>query len=151
MCGVRLLGALIAWAILAPFWLLAVAALGWGRVVLTRNEIVKALAWTAVGTTVAFPVMWAWLSKVAQINPEPKSSAMLVGALFAASLLPVYSALAACVAFGLRIEAARKRGTPERPTTVRVLAGFVVLASVLVGLVLLGLGGMFAAGPKAMG
>ena len=141
----------IAWAVLSPFWLLTVAALVWGRIVLAREDVLKGLVGTLAASVVAFPVMWAMLSYVAGFNPQPTSSAMAVGGLFAGLLFPIYSALLACVAFGFRIEAARKRGAPARPPVVRVFAGLFLTAIVILGLLALGVGALFAAGPKVFG
>ena len=144
----RLLAALAA---LSPFWLVTVAALAWGRVVLDRKDILKALAWTVAASAAAFPIAWAVLRYFAGFNPQPRSHAGETGLVFASLLLPVYSALIACVAFGFVIEAARKRGTPARPLVVRVIAGLVLTVSVIGGFLALGLGALFAAGPKPFG
>ena len=141
----------ITWAVLSPLWLLTVAALVWGRTVLGKDEVLKGLGWTLAASVAAFPVMWTMLSYIAGFNPQPKSSAMAVGGIFAGLLFPIYSALLACVAFGLRIEAARRRGAPARPLVVRVIAGLVLTVIVILGLLALGVGALFAAGPKVFG
>jgi hypothetical protein len=41
-------GLALGWVVLAPFWLLIVAALIWGRQVLSREEIGRGLRRTAV-------------------------------------------------------------------------------------------------------
>lgn len=46
-------------AALSPFWIVTVAALAWGRVVLAPNDILKALAWTVAASVAAFPIAWA--------------------------------------------------------------------------------------------
>jgi len=141
----------VAWAALAPLWLLTLAALVWGRTVLTKDEVLKGLVWTLVASVVAFPVMWTLLSYCAGFNPRPKASAMVVGGIFASMLLPIYSALLACVAFEFRIQAARRHGAPSRALVARVIAGVVLTVIVILALVGIGVGALFAAGPKVFG
>jgi hypothetical protein len=141
----------LSWAALAPVWVLILAAQVWGRTVLAKDDVVKGLAWTLGTSVAAFPVMWAVLRYFAGFNPAPKSSAMVIGGRFAALLLPIYSALLACVAFEFRIQAARKRGAPARALAVRVVAGIVLTVTVFLALVALGVGALFSAGPKVFG
>jgi hypothetical protein len=141
----------LTWAALAPLWLLTVAALVWGRIYLSRGEVFKGLAWTLGASVTAFPVAWGILGYFAGFNPQPRSSRMEIGGRFAGLLFPLYSAVIACVVFGLRIEAARKNGAPPRPTVVRVICGLVL--AITVGLAMLGLlvGVAFSPGPKVFG
>jgi hypothetical protein len=141
----------VTWVALAPLWLLTLAALVWGRTVLARDEVLKGLVWTLGASVLAFPVIWSMLSYCAGFNPQPKSSAMAVGGLFAGMLFPLYSALLACVAFEFRIHAARRRGAPGRAPVARVIAGGVLTVIVILALVGLGVGALFAAGPRVFG
>jgi len=141
----------VTWAALAPLWLLTLAALLWGRTVLAKNEVLKGLVWTLGASVLTFPVIWTMLSYCGGFNPQPKSSAMAVGGLFAGMLFPIYSALLACVAFEFRIQAARRRGAPARALVVRVLAGLFLVLVIIVGLGVLGVSCFFAAGPRALG
>lgn len=99
----------------------------------------------------AFPVVWGILSYFAGFNPQPTSSQMEVGGVFAGLLFPVYSALLACVVFGFRIEAARRRGAPARPMVVRVIAGLVLTVTIILALMGLMMGVLFSPGPKVFG
>lgn len=142
----------IGWAILAPFWLVTVAALMWGRVVLSREEVRRALART-LGTSVflVFPAAWAVLAYCTTFNPRPTTSPVAAGAFFAALLLPVYSALVACAAFELAVQSAQRRSASRRPLAVRILASLIVTGVAILGVGVLGAGCFFAAGPKALG
>jgi len=141
----------VAWAALAPLWLLTLAALVWGRIKLAKDEVLKGLVWTLCASVAAFPVMWTAFSHCAGFNPQPRSSTMAVGGIFAAMLFPVYSALLACAAFEFRIQAARRRGAPARALVVRVIAGLVLTITVVLALMALGVGALFSAGPKVLG
>lgn len=141
----------ITWAVLSPVWLLTLAAQVWGRTVLTRDDVRKGLLWTLGASAAAFPAVWGTLSYLAGFNPQPRSSQIEVGGRLAGLLLPVYSALLACIAFEFRIQAARERGAPPRALAVRVLAGLVVALTVMLNLLGLLLGMFAATGPKAFG
>lgn len=118
---------------------------------LAKNDVLKGLAWTVGTSVLAFPVMWGALSYCAGFNPQPKSSAMTVGGTFAGLLFPFYSVLLACVAFEFRIQAARKRGAPERVLGVRLIAGMFLVVVLILSLGALTVGCFLAAGPKALG
>ena len=142
----------IAWAVLVPFWLLTVAALVWGRVSLSREDLRSALARTlGASVLLVFPAEWAILAYYARFNPQPTTSPVVIGGLFSILLFPVYSALVACVAFGFAVQSAQRRGAPLRPRAVRILATLIITAVVVLGLGALSAGCFFAAGPKAMG
>jgi hypothetical protein len=139
------------WAVLAPIWLLTLAAVVWGHTVLPKDEVRKGLAWTFGASLVAFPIVWAAFSHLAGSNPQPKFSATVVGGGVAAMLFPVYSALLGCAAFAFRIEAARKRGAPKRPLIIRVVSGLFVTLVTLLALGAFGVGCLMAVGPKPFG
>lgn len=123
----------------------------WGRTHLAKAEVVKGLVSTLGASLVAFPVMWAVFGYCAGFNPQPKSSAMAVGGLFAGLLFPAYSALVAAAAFELRVQAARSRGAPARSLAVRAIAGLFLALVMVLALGALGVGCFLAAGPKALG
>jgi hypothetical protein len=142
----------IAWAVLSPLPLSTVAALVWGRVALSPEEVKRALAWTlGASVLLAFPATWAIFAYCAGFNPQPTTSAVMIGGLFAVLLLPVYSALVACVAFEFAVQSAQSRGALRRSLAVRAVAGLFLAAVVILGLVALGTSCFLAAGPKAMG
>jgi len=145
-------GVAIGWAVLAPLWLLTVVALAWGRIVLSREEIRTALVRT-LGTSLllVFPLAWAMLTYCAQFNPQPTTSAVAVGAFFAALLIPVYSALVACAAFEFAVQSAERRNAARRPLDVRILATVMITAIIMLGVSVLGAACFFAAGPRALG
>jgi hypothetical protein len=148
----RALRMIIACAALSPLWLLTVAALVWGRVALSREEVKRALAWTlGVSVLLAFPAAWGIFTYCAGFNPQPTTSPLEIGGLFAALLLPVYSALVACAAFEFAAQAAQKRGALRRSLLVRSVAGLFIAAVVILGLAALLTACVLSAGPKALG
>ncbi len=118
---------------------------------LAKDEALKGLAWTAGASVAAFPVMWTVFGYCAGFNPQPKSSAMTVGGVFAGLLFPIYSVLLACIAFEFRIQAARKRGAAERALVVRLIAGLFLVLVIIAALGALTVGCFLAAGPRAFG
>jgi hypothetical protein len=148
----RALRLVIAWAVLSPLWLVTVAALVWGRVALSREEVKGALAWTlGVSVLLTFPAAWAIFAYFASFNPQPATSSFVTGGLFAALLLPVYSALVACAAFEFAVQTAQKRCALRRSLLVRSVAGLFIAAVVILGLAALLTACVFSAGPKALG
>ena len=141
----------VGWAVLSPFWLLTVAALVWGRVSLSREEVKRALAQTlATSVWLVFPAAWAILTYCAGFDPQPTTSPVVAGGFLAALLLPVYSALVAWAAFEFAVQAAQRRGALRRPLALRVLASLFVTAVVILAFGLLGAACLLVAG-KAMG
>jgi hypothetical protein len=141
----------VAWAFEVPLWLLTILALKGGRTTLSADETRKGLAWTVGLSLGAFPLMWWLLANAATYNPQPRSSAALVGGTFAGLLFPLYSALLACVAFEPQVQAARRRGAPDKPAATRIMTGLFLGLVVTMGLVALVVGLLLSAGPRALG
>lgn len=138
------------WALMAPVWLIAFCALAWGRTVLTAREIATGLAWTAGLSAAAFPLAWGALTHIAQFNPEPRTPAASVGAVFAVLFFPAYSLLIMAAVFKGRRDAALRRGAPGRSTIVRAIAATVLTMAVLLASMVLS-AALLAGGPKLFG
>lgn len=149
--GQWLVRVLAAWAALGPFWLLAFWLLAWGRVRLSRAELHRAVVRTAVSSACLFPGAWAVYAYCAGFNPSPSVSQAVTGSLWAAMLLPVYSAVAACAVLESVVQDALKRGALRRGMLTRVAAGFVVVVLMIAAVSVLGAACLFAAGPRALG
>jgi hypothetical protein len=132
----RIEGLAASWAAFVPGLLVTLALLIWGRVHLEGAAVIRGLRWTAVASAAAFAVAWGSYAYLAQFG-RGRASPIATGAFFALMLLPVYSALVACVAFELVTNRAQAQGARMRPVLVQILSGFLlgVVALLAVGLV----------------
>jgi hypothetical protein len=127
------------WLFLWPLVLPAFLALGWGRVALSGKEILKALAWTLVGSVcVGAALIRPLLVSCAELNVENTGAAVRAAGGWAWALLPLYSAAVALVPFAFVERAARRRGAAVRSSRARGLSMLVlVLVFAAAGLVVL--------------
>lgn len=142
----------LGWAVQAPFCLLVLVVLGWGRAALSREEIRRACAQTALASVgLGFPCAWAVFTYCSRFNPSPSVPAVANGCLFALLSFPAYSALIALAPFEFMTQAAEKRGAVKRAPLVRLASGATLLLMAFAAVSLLGAACLFAAGPKALG
>jgi hypothetical protein len=140
-----------AWAVFVPYWLLTAFVAAWGRTSLSRVDLRRALLRTFVATvTLGFPAAGLF-TYCAGFASSPKVSAATTGAVWALMLLPVYSALAACVAFEFAVQEAQKRGAGDRSPVIRAASALTLGLLVLLGIGILAAACFFTAGPKALG
>ena len=144
-------GILTAWGVFGPFWLIVFWLLAWGRVGLSRAELRRAVVRTAVASACLVPVAWAAYAYCAGFNPSPALSRAVTASLWAAMLLPVYSAVAAFVVLEFVAQDALKRGALRRGLPTRVATGVALLVLMIAAVGILGVACFFAAGPKALG
>lgn len=144
-------GTLTAWAVFGPFWLIVFWLLAWGRVRLSRAELRRAVVRIAVVSACLVPAAGAVYAYCAGFNPSPSVSRAVTGSLWAAMLLPVYSAVVAFVVFEFVVQDALKRGALRRGLLTRIAAGIALLVLLTAAVGILGVACFFAAGPQALG